>query len=225
DENPIRTLEDYFKSNHQGYRNTIELPVGKNMNDPRDFAKPVKAITLPQNVPSTFDRRLIKLENQVQCLMEAHIALMKPTHVNKVTTSCEICSGPHDTYYCMKDPVKPLYNTHPRIPMKREFEVDFKQQQSKMTNKIDIVLKAITDQMIGVLPSDTVKNPKLNVNSTSLVLSARSYTMEDPQCSSHPSNLINAIKTCSKETNHSQKDQLQMIMEIRTQQLEEPERT
>ncbi|GJX64961.1 hypothetical protein Tco_0299304 [Tanacetum coccineum] len=43
-------------------------------NDPRDFAKPVKAVSLPQDVPSTSDRRLIELENQVQCLMEAHIA-------------------------------------------------------------------------------------------------------------------------------------------------------
>ncbi|GJR06029.1 MAK10-like protein [Tanacetum coccineum] len=35
-------------------------------NDPRDFAKLVKAIALPQDVPTTFDRRLIKLENQVR---------------------------------------------------------------------------------------------------------------------------------------------------------------
>nr|GEX40989.1 hypothetical protein [Tanacetum cinerariifolium] len=33
-------------------------------NDPMDFAKLVKAISLPQDVLSTFDRRLIKLENQ-----------------------------------------------------------------------------------------------------------------------------------------------------------------
>nr|GEX55315.1 reverse transcriptase domain-containing protein [Tanacetum cinerariifolium] len=31
DENPIRTLEDYSKPSHKGYRNTIELPVGKNV--------------------------------------------------------------------------------------------------------------------------------------------------------------------------------------------------
>ncbi|GJX87705.1 hypothetical protein Tco_0339719 [Tanacetum coccineum] len=37
--------------------------------NPRDFAKPVKAISLPQDVPSTSDCRLIELENQVQCLM------------------------------------------------------------------------------------------------------------------------------------------------------------
>ncbi|GJV31470.1 zinc finger, CCHC-type containing protein [Tanacetum coccineum] len=30
DENPIRTLEDYSKPSHEGYMNTIELPVGNN---------------------------------------------------------------------------------------------------------------------------------------------------------------------------------------------------
>ncbi|GJW70056.1 hypothetical protein Tco_0126973 [Tanacetum coccineum] len=35
-------------------------------NDLRDFAKPVKAISMPHDVPSAFDRRLIELENQVQ---------------------------------------------------------------------------------------------------------------------------------------------------------------
>ncbi|GKF84092.1 hypothetical protein Tco_0248990, partial [Tanacetum coccineum] len=50
-----------------------------------------------------------------------------------------------------------------------KFEADFKQQQSKMTNKIDIVLKAITYRLAGALLSDTVKNPELNVNTTTLV--------------------------------------------------------
>ncbi|GJY30570.1 hypothetical protein Tco_0414065, partial [Tanacetum coccineum] len=66
-------------------------------NDLRDFVKPVKAIVLPQDVPSTSDRRLIDLENQVQRLMEAHLAPTQPTQVNK-----------------------PSLNTHPRVPMKRE---------------------------------------------------------------------------------------------------------
>ncbi|GJU70780.1 hypothetical protein Tco_1262185 [Tanacetum coccineum] len=152
DENPIRTLGDYSKPSHEGYRNTIKLTEGNNVNlypkhelvsrtyskkslimasifgsksksfmtmsipsqdepltnrpvnDPRDFAKPVTAITLPQDVPSTSDCRLIKLENQFQRLMEAHIALTQPTQVNKITTPCEICSGPHDTQNCMENP-------------------------------------------------------------------------------------------------------------------------
>ncbi|GJX42612.1 MAK10-like protein [Tanacetum coccineum] len=88
-----------------------------------------------------------------------------------------------------------------------------------MTNKIYTVLKAITDQIMGALPSDTVKNPKLIVNSTSLVSSARSYPTIDPQCSSHHSNSVNTIKKYSKE------DQPQPIMEIRTQLPEEPKQT
>ncbi|GJU58842.1 MAK10-like protein [Tanacetum coccineum] len=94
-----------------------------------------------------------------------------------------------------------------------------------MTNKIDTVLKAITHRITRALPSDTVKNLKLNVNPTSLVLSTHSYPTDDPQCSSHPSNSINAVKKYSKETNHPQKDQPQLVMEIRTQRPEEPKQT
>nr|GEU46511.1 MAK10-like protein [Tanacetum cinerariifolium] len=285
---PIRTLGDYSKPRHEGYRNTIELHEGNNMvpfrsdticmdsfqgltpkspsswhrslapspnfydhfnpvtrrtidqlvggklrdrntkeswallkdlalydnkswNDPRDFAKPAKAISLPQDVPSTFDRRLIELKNQVQRLMKAYIAPMQPTQVNKITSSCEICSGSYDTQYCMENPKQafveyassctdeaggkwytfkpeqnnlgdtynPSWRSHPNLRLPK-FEVNFKQQQSEMTNKIDTVLKAITDRIAGALPSDTVKNPNLNVNSITLVLSARSYPMEDP---------------------------------------------
>ncbi|GJZ08010.1 hypothetical protein Tco_0542293 [Tanacetum coccineum] len=52
----------------------LALYDNESWNDPRDFAKPVKAIALPQDVPSTSDRRLIELENQVQRLMEAYLA-------------------------------------------------------------------------------------------------------------------------------------------------------
>ncbi|GJZ82539.1 hypothetical protein Tco_0647712 [Tanacetum coccineum] len=58
-----------------------------------------------------------------------------------------------------------------------KFEADFKRQQGEMTNKIDTVLKAITDQIAGTLPSDTVKNPKLRTHPVS---SARSYPTQDP---------------------------------------------
>ncbi|GJZ67207.1 hypothetical protein Tco_0630447 [Tanacetum coccineum] len=57
----------------------LALYDNESWNDPRDFAKPVKAIALPQDVPSTSDCHLIELENQVQRLMEAHLALTQPT--------------------------------------------------------------------------------------------------------------------------------------------------
>ncbi|GJW94648.1 MAK10-like protein [Tanacetum coccineum] len=89
-----------------------------------------------------------------------------------------------------------------------------------MTNKINTVLKAITVRIAGALPSDTVKNPKLN---TSPVLSACSYPTIDPQCPSHPFTSINAIKAHSKEAIISQTSLLRPRMEIETQQPEEPE--
>ncbi|GJW07434.1 MAK10-like protein [Tanacetum coccineum] len=165
-------------------------------NDPRDFAKPVKAIALPQDVPSTSVRRLIELKNQVQHLMEAHLALAQPTQVNKITTLCEICSGPHDTQYCMENPEQAFVEyASSRTDEAGEglvsefmasqdarlsrFEADFKRQQGEMTNKIDTVLKAITDQITGTLPSDTVKNPKLGTHPVSSALDEPEIEHED----------------------------------------------
>ncbi|GKE31190.1 hypothetical protein Tco_1450512, partial [Tanacetum coccineum] len=197
----------------------LALYDNESWNDQRDFPKPVKAITLPQDVPSTSDYRLIKLENQVRRLMEAHLAPTQPTQVNKITTSCEICSGPHDTQYCMEDPEQAFVEyASLRTDKARglvsnfmasqdarlsKFEADFKQQQSKMTNKIDTVLKAITDRIVRALPSDMVKNPKL---STYLVLPARSYPIEDPQCSTHIHGLINAVTIHPKQQCESHDD-------------------
>ncbi|GJU63310.1 MAK10-like protein [Tanacetum coccineum] len=227
----------------------LALYDNESCNDPRDFAMPAKAIALPQDVPSTSDRHLIELENQVQRLMEAHLALTQPTQVNKVATSCEICSGPHDTQYCMEDPEqafveyvssrtdeaggtdklknhkKTVKNKQARTRERKseqrpeaklgkvkssvysiqdaslsKFEADFKQQQSEMTNKIDTILKAITDRIAGALPSDTVKNPKLSAFS---VLSARSYPNIDPQCLNHDQGSINTIIIYSEKQNDS----------------------
>ncbi|GKD35971.1 MAK10-like protein [Tanacetum coccineum] len=193
----------------QAISEDLALYDNESCNDPRNFAKPVKAITLPQDVPSTSDRRLIKLENQVQRLMEAHLALTQPTQVNKITTLCKICSGPHDTQCCMEN-LKQAFIEYASSHTDKageglvsefmatqdtrlsRFEADFKQQQSEMTNKIDTVLKAITDRIVGTLPSDTVKNPKLGIHPVSC---ARSYPIVDPQCSPHPSTSINAIKS------------------------------
>ncbi|GJY56749.1 hypothetical protein Tco_0455864 [Tanacetum coccineum] len=225
--------------------------------------------------------------------MEAHIAPMQPTQVNKITSSCEICSGPHNTQYCMENPEQafveyassrideaggkwytfkleqnnlgdtynPPWKSHPNLrwrqpqnsqnnfsnPTNRfqsngsipncsfnnnpqsfnnqsnlegsvsnfkasqdtrltKFEADFKQQKSKMTKKVDTVLKAITDRIAGAHTSDTVKNLKLNVNSTFPVLSARSYPTEDPQCSTQIHGSINTITIHPKQQSNPHND-------------------
>ncbi|GJZ46707.1 hypothetical protein Tco_0594303 [Tanacetum coccineum] len=132
-------------------------------------------------------------------------------------------NGPHDTQYCMEDPKQAFveyassrtYEAGDGLVSNfmasqdarlSKFESDFKQQQSEMTNKIDTMLKVITDRIAGALPSDTVKNPKL---SASPVLSARSYPNTDPQCSNHvqvrstpsqsiPINKATPMRTCQK---------------------------
>ncbi|GJZ02152.1 hypothetical protein Tco_0520113 [Tanacetum coccineum] len=215
--------------------------------------------------------------------MEAHLARIQPTQVNKITTSCEICSSPHDTQYCLEDPEQafveyassrtdeaggkwytfkpeqnnlgdtynPSWKSHPNLIWRQpqnsqnnflnppnwfqpsdsipnrsfnnrpqnfnnqsnikglvsdfmaskdarlsKFEADFKRQQGEMTNKIDTVLKAITDQIAGTLPSDTVKNPKLGTHPVS---SARSYLTMDPQCSTQIHSSINTITIHPKQ--------------------------
>ncbi|GJW77175.1 MAK10-like protein [Tanacetum coccineum] len=242
DENPIRTLRDYSKPSHKGYRNTIELPVGNNVVPLRSDT--IRSITTWEDLTTRFlaqffpPGRTAKLRNDI----------LITTQVNKITTSCEICSGPHDTQYCMEDPEQafveyasshtdemgdkwytfkpeqnnlgdtynPSWRSHPNLSFNNQsnleglisnfmasqearltkFEADFKRQQSEMTNKIDTMLKAITDQIAGSLPSDTVKNPKL---STYPVLSARSYPTEDPQCSTHVHGSINTVTISPKQ--------------------------
>ncbi|GJR80400.1 retrotransposon ORF1 [Tanacetum coccineum] len=149
----------------------------KSWNEPRDFAKPVKAIYLPQDVP---------------------------IHSTAASSSSKI-NGPHDTQYCMENPEQAFVEyassrideAGGRYP---------KQQQSEMTNKIDIELKAITDRIAGALPRDTVKNPKLSINSTSLVLSARFYPTEDPQCSTYTHGSINTITIYPKQQSNYHDD-------------------
>ncbi|GJV41067.1 hypothetical protein Tco_1419507 [Tanacetum coccineum] len=93
DEKPIRTLGDYSKPSHEGYKNTIELPVGNNLNlalydhegwnDTKEFAKPVKAISIPQGTSKTPDRRLLELEDQINFLLKGSRPAPTPssTHI------------------------------------------------------------------------------------------------------------------------------------------------
>ncbi|GJW74405.1 hypothetical protein Tco_0133775 [Tanacetum coccineum] len=307
DANPISTFGDYSKPSHEGYRNTIELPVGNNVvplrsntirlvqnersyhglwsEDPnqnlKDFLKlvdsldldgenrertrllnPVTRQTIDQSASGKLHDRnaeesLVLLEdlalydnkswNDPRDFGNPAKAISLPQDVlmNKITTSCEICSGPHDTQYCMENPEQAfveyasLHTDESGSQSNLEglvsnfmasqdarlskFEANFKQQQSEMTNKIDTILKAITDRLAGGLPSDMVKNQNLNVNTITSVLSARSYLTIDPQCLSHPSTSINAVKTCSKEACHSHTSLLQTRMGIGIEQTEEPE--
>ncbi|GKA98880.1 hypothetical protein Tco_0826817 [Tanacetum coccineum] len=285
DENPIRTLEDYSKTSHEGYRNTIELP------DPnqhlKGFLKLVDSLDLdgenrertrmenvyPKHglVSRTYYKKSLIMASIVGFRSKFFMTMSIPSQDEPLTnrpvvsfvTETPKNPGhlvPTTLSIAWKIPNKPLLNTHPRVSMKWEvsgilsspsktilvtptihhgeviqtlggdnpkiipnrsfnnnprsfnnqsnleglvsnfmasqdvrlskFEADFKQQQSEMTNKIDTVLKAITDQIVGTLRSDTIKNLKL---STYPFLSARSYPTKGPQFSTQTHGSINAI--------------------------------
>ncbi|GJY41002.1 hypothetical protein Tco_0428272 [Tanacetum coccineum] len=96
-------LRDKNAKESWALKEDLALYVNESWNDPRDFAKLVKAISLPHDILNASDRRLIELENQIQRLMEAHLAPKPSVRVNKNASSCEICSGPHETQYCMEN--------------------------------------------------------------------------------------------------------------------------
>ncbi|GJT33755.1 zinc finger, CCHC-type containing protein [Tanacetum coccineum] len=89
DENPIRTLGDYSKPSHEGYRETIELPVGNNViRDPnqhlKDFLKLVDSLDLDGSITTWEDLttrflaqffppgRTAKLRNDILMFQQHH---------------------------------------------------------------------------------------------------------------------------------------------------------
>ncbi|GKB32046.1 hypothetical protein Tco_0871447 [Tanacetum coccineum] len=180
-ENPNQHLKDFLK-----LVDSLDLD-GANRErtclHPRDFAKPVKAISLPQDVPSASDHHLIKLKNLVQRLMEAHIAPMQPIQVNDITSLSEICSGPHDTQYCMENPEQVFVkyaSSHNNEVAKlertlREFDshqekrlsnlgAQLGQQQDDMINKINTLWKVFSEKFDDTSTRDTAENPMTQMN-------------------------------------------------------------
>ncbi|GKA19656.1 MAK10-like protein [Tanacetum coccineum] len=116
----------------------LALYDNESWNDPTDFAKPAKAISLPQDVSSTSDRRLIEFENQVQRLMEAHLAPKQPIQVNKITSSCER-----------------------RLSI---LETQLGQQQDDMISKINLLWKAVSEKLDDTPIRNTTGNPTAQMN-------------------------------------------------------------
>ncbi|GJW27525.1 MAK10-like protein [Tanacetum coccineum] len=94
DENPIRTLRDYSKPSHEGYRNTIELPI-------RNDVVPLLSdtIRLVQNGCSFYRHQSEDPNQHLKDFLklvdspDLDVANRERTHF-----------GPHDTQYCMVNP-------------------------------------------------------------------------------------------------------------------------
>nr|GEU29315.1 MAK10-like protein [Tanacetum cinerariifolium] len=98
----------------------LALYDNESWNDPRDFAKPVKAISFPQDVRSTSGRHLIELEHQVQRLMKAYITPIQPTQLTRSLLPVRSVVVLTTLSTAWKIPSKILLSMHPRVLTKRE---------------------------------------------------------------------------------------------------------
>ncbi|GKA39479.1 MAK10-like protein [Tanacetum coccineum] len=244
DENPIRTLGDYCKPSHEGYKNTIELLVGNNVDflvvdsldldgenreqtclrlfqfSLRDQANnwlerfPTGSISTWEDLTTRFlaqlflPGRTVKLRNDILIRTIDQSAGGKLRDLNSEESWAllkDLALYDNESWNDLWDFAKPVkaIALPQDVPNARlsKFEADFKRKQGEMTNKIDIVLKAITDQIMSTLPSDTVKNLKLGTHPVS---SARSYPTMDPQCSTQIHSSINAITIHPKQPKEPQ---------------------
>ncbi|GJX06746.1 hypothetical protein Tco_0194678 [Tanacetum coccineum] len=101
-----------------------------------------------QSLCSRCDRRLIELENQVQRLIEAHLALKQSVQVNKITSLCEICSGPQTLNIAWKIRSKLLLITHPRITTKWEVSSSLQTKDQEALTK-PLMLRRISQTLDG----------------------------------------------------------------------------
>ncbi|GJT30143.1 hypothetical protein Tco_0910418 [Tanacetum coccineum] len=159
-EDPNQHLKDFLK-----LVDSLDLDVANReriWNDPRDVAKLVKEISLPQNVPSTSDRCLIELENQVQRLMEAHLAPNPPVQVNKIASSCKICNGPHDTQYCMEN-LEQAFFEYASSRSNEPWDLT-QAQQDEVINKFNTLWKVVSEKFDNPPARDIAKDPTPRIN-------------------------------------------------------------
>ncbi|GJT17260.1 MAK10-like protein [Tanacetum coccineum] len=208
--NPIRTLGDYSKPSHKGYRNTIELPVWNNMvplrsDTIRRTAKLCNDILLFQqhhaeslleawtHVPSTSDRCLIELENQVQRLMEAHLSLTQPTQLNKITSACEICSGPHDTQYCMENPKQAFVEyASSRTNKAGEPESTVDDEFHDLHLNLPVLEVPAHTPIYNVILDKYVESLELGKNKSAFIQGEVSAKIEDPRLFTLPCRLVDS---------------------------------
>ncbi|GKB71099.1 zinc finger, CCHC-type containing protein, partial [Tanacetum coccineum] len=92
----------------------LALYDNESWNDPRDFAKPVKAISMPHDVPSTSDHRLIELENQVQLKKEKESRDTTPREHEGLTSEVDDEVGSNELEEEEEDDLE-YFNTFPSM--------------------------------------------------------------------------------------------------------------
>ncbi|GJY25747.1 hypothetical protein Tco_0400473 [Tanacetum coccineum] len=85
--------------------------------------------------------------------MRAHIASKPSIQVNKIASSCEICSGPYDTQYCMENPEQAF--------------VDYASLHNNRVGGMGIDMHAFVGNMSYVMDFTILKNVEANIDPNS----------------------------------------------------------
>ncbi|GJS31434.1 hypothetical protein Tco_0492054 [Tanacetum coccineum] len=175
------------------------------------------------------DRRLIELEHQVQCLMEAHLAPTQPTQVNRITTPCEIYSGPHDTQYCMEDPEQAFVKyASSRIDGMRKkrlsnLRTQLEQQQDDMISKINLLWKAVSEKLDDTPLCDTAGGLTAKMNFTSTDYHTKEELRTKEESSVEPSKTNYTNHKNANETDEEVESKKEVNKETKRETEEEEE--
>ncbi|GKC93800.1 hypothetical protein Tco_1159242 [Tanacetum coccineum] len=163
DLNPIRTLRDYSKPSHEGYRNTIELPVGKNMVPLRS-----DTIKLVQNGCSFHGLRSEDPNQHIkdfQKLMDS----LDLNGENKERTRLPY-NGSFYTYSSNHQTKleKALldFDAHQEKRLS-SLRTQLEQQQEDMIRKVNLLWKTVSEMLDDIPLCDTAGGPTAQMNFTS----------------------------------------------------------
>ncbi|GJZ41773.1 MAK10-like protein [Tanacetum coccineum] len=198
DENPIRTLGDYSKPSHEGYRNTIELSVGNNVVPFRS-----DTIRLVQNGCSFHRLRSEDPNQHIKDFLKLVDSLNLDGENRERTSLCLF-------QFSLRDQAS---NWLERIPagsistwkdLTTRFLAQFFPLGWTVKLRNDILIGPHDTQYCMEDPEQAFVEYASSRTDEAGVLSARSYPTEDPQCSTHIHSSINTITIHPKQPKESQ---------------------
>nr|GEW16824.1 MAK10-like protein [Tanacetum cinerariifolium] len=208
DKNPIRTLGDYSKPSHEGYRNTIKLLEGNNVAplrsdtirlDPSQHGRVLPLVSLLNYFHREGLQNSVTISvcpNNIKESLSLKHGLVLRTYSKKSLIMALIFGSKSKSFMTMSiSPQDEPLTNRPMWSHDTQYYIENPEQTFVE------YASSRTDEAGG--KCDMVKNPKLSGYSTSPVLSARSYPTEDPQYSTRIYSSINAVTICPKQPDES----------------------
>nr|GEV82828.1 protein kinase-like domain, concanavalin A-like lectin/glucanase domain protein [Tanacetum cinerariifolium] len=164
DENPIRTLGDYSKPSHKGYRNTIELPKGNNV-----VPLPSDTIRYASSRNDKVGGKQFTMNQRPRNFNKATNAWKDKPNFNwaRAQTCTSLQTGSFVTYssnYQTKlEKALTDFDSHKERRLS-SLETQLEQQQDDMISKINNLWKAVSKKLDDTPTPDTARNFMAHMN-------------------------------------------------------------